>query len=460
MDAPDPPYAVRLARLAARTEPADLPAPVRTAVGRALADTLAAVVAGAGTPAGERLRAYVAATGADAGPATVVGGDRSLPHLAALANGTAAHALETDDGHRGGSVHPGSPVVPAALAVAEREGATGAELATAVALGYEAVVRVAESIQPGHRERGFHATATCGPFGAALAAARLAGLDADATADALGLAGTQAGGLFEFLAAGSMAKRFHAGRAAMAGVQAADLAAAGVDGPHTILGGRDGFLRAFGDAVEPAPLDSPGLDAVCETYLKPFPCCRHLHGPIECALDLRDRLDPAAVESVRVETYPVAAHHDATTVETVLDAQMSLPYALATALLAGDASLECFDPPRTDGPVAALARRVEVVATDEMTARYPAERPARVVVRTAEGEHDATVGDPPGSPTRPLDEDRLRAKLRDLTAALPDADRERLLEGALDPFDLADATVLAGAAAGATPRQGSPARGD
>ena len=436
----------RLAAFVADLGPEDLDDAVSAAVARVLVDHLAATCAGVDTAAGEAVAAYVAAAGGD-GPATLVGTDRRTgPLFAALANGTAAHALDVDDGHRAGSVHVGAPVVPAALAVAEREGATGGRLAAAIAAGVEAVAVVAAAVQPAHRERGFHATGTCGCFGAAAAAASLLDLDPAATAHALGLAGTQAGGLFEFLATGSEAKRFHAGRAAMAGVLAADLAASGLDGPDTVIEGRDGFARAFAGVDDLRGFDALGDPfEVTRVYLKPYPNCRHVHGPIDAALALREAgLDPADVVAVRVETYGTAAHHDRTDVETLVDAQMSLPYGVAVALLDGPPRLSAFDPPRVDGAVRRLLAATTVEATDDMEARYPACRPCRLVVETADGErHVEAVDHPRGAPERPLSAEALREKFHDLAARrLDEPAREAALEAAFGVADLDDVGEL------------------
>lgn len=425
----------RLAAFVRGLDPDGLDPAVVAAVARSLVDHLAVACAGVDTVAGEAVLAYVSSAGGD-GPATVVGTDRRTgPLFAALANGTTAHALDADDGHRAGSVHPGAAVIPAALAVAEREDASGAELTAAIAAGYEATAVTAAAVQPAHRERGFHATATTGCLGAAAAAARLRGLAEDGTAHALGLAGTQAGGLFEFLATGSEAKRFHAGRAAMAGVLAADLAAAGLDGPDTVIEGTDGFARAFAGDYDLSGFDSLGEPfEVTRCYVKPYPNCRHVHGPIDAALALRERgLDPADVASVRVETYRTAAHHDRTDVETLVDAQMSIPYGVAVALLDGPPGLSAFDPPRLDGAVRRLLDAVDVVRTDEMDARYPEHRPCRLVVETVDsGEHVETVHEPRGSPDRPLSEVALREKFHDLAARrLDEPTREAVFEAAL-----------------------------
>ena len=146
-----------------------------------------------------------------------------------MANGVASHILELDDVHKGSTLHAAAPVIPAALAVAEREHADGKAFMLAVALGYDAALRIGEAVNPSHYKF-WHPTGTAATFGAAVAAGSLLGLDANQMLDALGTAGTQAAGLWEFNADGAMSKHLHPGKAAMNGVLAADLAAAGFTG--------------------------------------------------------------------------------------------------------------------------------------------------------------------------------------------------------------------------------------
>jgi 2-methylcitrate dehydratase PrpD len=210
-------------------------------------DTLGVIIGGIDTEQSRKVVSLVEEMGGKQ-EATVFGGKRKAPAInAALANGTTAHALDLDDGHAMAQLHPGSCVIPAALAMSEREDSSGRDLITAVIVGYEVMIRIGMAINPGHRDRGFHSTGTCGVFGAAAACGKILGLDAEEMVSALGLAGTQSSGLLESDHRGTMAKALHAGRAAQNGAYSAMLAKMGFTGPDTILEGREGFFRAYGE---------------------------------------------------------------------------------------------------------------------------------------------------------------------------------------------------------------------
>src|SRR5215207_7271943 len=232
-----------------------LPGRTREVVKCAILDTVGCGVYGYQTPWAKMLLEWARAGGGK--PESTVWGD-AAPTLraadAALVNGTSSHAFELDDYHNA-KLHPGAVVIPAALAMAEKLGSDGKTLVTAIAAGYEVMIRSSLALNPSAaRLRGWHLTGVCGPFAAA-ACAVLMGLDAERTAWALGLAGTQGAGVWAFNADGAMSKRLHAGKAAHSGVLAAELAALGFTGPTQIYEFEDGgVLKAFSDASDAAPL--------------------------------------------------------------------------------------------------------------------------------------------------------------------------------------------------------------
>lgn len=299
---------------------------------------------------------------------------------AAFANGVLAHSIEFDDTHIQTTIHPGSAVIPAALATAEKEGLSGKDLLLSIILGYEVAIRVARAVYPSHVTRGFHITGTVGNFGAAIAAIKNLGLKENHIVDALGLAGTQAAGLFEFAVDGAMSKRMHAGKAAMNGTFAALLARKGVTGPRKIFEGDYGFCRAYSDSYAPdliiADLGTKFLTR--ELFLKSYACCGHFQQPIIATIELalENDIEPTNVKRVIVSTYksaslPCFKKHE---VSTPLEAQLSsMPFAIALALIkkpkeaiVPSGFLEDFIEKYDDPQVLNLAKKVDIKMDPEL----------------------------------------------------------------------------------------------
>ncbi|TVR57463.1 MAG: MmgE/PrpD family protein [Gemmatimonadales bacterium] len=270
-----------------------------------------------------------------------------------------AHVTETDDLHRASVTHPGCVVISTAWEMASTLGKGGHALLEAVLAGYEVMLRVGEALGPGHY-RLFHNTATAGVFGAAAAAAHLLELEEDPWVWALGNAGTQAAGLWQFNEEGAMTKPLHAGHAAAAGLRAALLARQGFTGPEAILEGKKGLFRALCSDPYPDRVLAPAPAwKLHETSLKPYPCCRHTHAAIDAALVLRDRLEeetagvPLAerIAGIRVRTYPAALDvTDRPRPGNPQEARFSLQFAVAAALLDRRPGLATIRPPPQGAP--------------------------------------------------------------------------------------------------------------
>jgi len=200
-------------------------------------DAIACAYAGSATPVGDILKRWGAAGSLDS-------------QRQALLMGALTHITETDDLHRASVTHPGCVVVPAALSLGEKLGASNDQILRAILQGFEAMCRIGASVGPGHYKV-WHNTATCGPFGSAMAAASLLDLNDEQTLDALGNAGTQSSGFWQFMETGAMSKHLHAGRACESGLLAAELAMQGVTGPAEILEGKKGLFAAMCD--DPVP---------------------------------------------------------------------------------------------------------------------------------------------------------------------------------------------------------------
>jgi len=289
-----------LASKAAGLDYDNLPPPARELVRQCVLDYLGVAVAGASDGLVRLLLDEMNEAGG-APKASVIGHELRLPALsAALVNGAAAHALDYDDVNMAMPGHPSVAILPALLALAELRRSSGREVATAFVAGYETACRIGAALQPGHYNLGFHSTGTIGSFGAAAACARLLGLDAETTAIALGIAGTQAAGLKSQF--GTMCKPFHAGKAAQCGLLAARLAARGFSSRTDIVECVQGFALTHGPDFAPAAaLAEPegGLHLFANLF-KYHAACYLTHAPIECARRLREdhRLEPDAIAGI------------------------------------------------------------------------------------------------------------------------------------------------------------------
>jgi 2-methylcitrate dehydratase PrpD len=397
-----------LAEVLAATRSEDLPLDVIEHSRRAITDWLGSALGGSiERPA--RLAQQVAAGFGASDQATMFAAGRASAPAAAFANGVASHILEFDDIHKGSTVHAAAAIIPAALAVAEREHADGRAFLTAVTMGYEAAFRIGEAVNPGHYYF-FHPTGTVATFGAATAAGSLLKLTADQMVNALGTAGTQAAGLWEFNADGAMSKHLHPGKAAMNGVLAADLARVGFTGATRILEGDRGFFRAMSKSYDESRI-ADGLGSqwkVGENGYKLYSCCGHTHTAVDCALEIRGRRRWSKgdvlrdLSSVAIETYgPGYEIVREMNPRTPYQAKFSLAYCVAAALLDGTLGLEQFAEERfgpegvRDAAIAALLRRIRVTVADDLTAKYPAAWPVRLTVACqaeAKGEGGLTAG--------------------------------------------------------------------
>ena len=418
-----------LARWVSSLKYSDLPPRSREVVRILLLDSVGCGIYGYATPWAKMLLQWARAGAPARGEATVWG--ETAPSLrasdAALVNGTSVHAFELDDYHQA-KLHPGAVVIPAAIAMAEKLGSSGEQLVTAIAAGYEVMIRSSLALNPSAtRLRGWHLTGVCGPFGAAAACASLLKLNAEQTAWALGLAGTQGSGLWAFNADGTMSKRFHAGRAAQSGVMAAELAALGFTGPTQIYEFHDGgVLKAFSDASDPAPLtrDLGKVFHLDATSIKPYSCCGSSHSYVDAAFELRRRLGATwdAKRPVRLgmaKVVQVQCGFDYAP-STALNAQMSLRYIVAAALMEGHALPPQFSDAKIADPVlTGIAQRMECEHDPALDKLYPARFAAWVAAQDKGQWVRVDVLDPLGSPANPVDAKGVVEKFRSINPQLP-----------------------------------------
>jgi len=307
----------------------------------------------------------------DDGPCTAIGHARTLSAAGvALVNGTAAHGEDFDDTFEGGPVHAGAVVVPAVLAACERHNPDGASALRGIAVGVEVLCRLSLVVPKATHKAGFHPTAVFGAMGAAAGVATALKLDRRGIVDALGIAGSMASGIIEYLAEGAWTKRMHAGWAAQSGLRAALLARARFNGPRTVFEGTHGLFHGFAHTTEgnyDALIGDFGRRWVTETLaFKPYPCGTMTHPYIDCARRLAARgIKPEDVADIACDVgegtvhrlwEPLAAKQ---TPANGYGAKFSQPYCIAAALVRGNVGLGDFtDGAVKDPRVVALARKV------------------------------------------------------------------------------------------------------
>jgi 2-methylcitrate dehydratase PrpD len=411
---------------------AELSEAVRGRTHELLLDLLGVALAGSRLPSSSAAARAALALGGRGGGASVIGGQsQTSAAWAALANGTAAHAVELDDVTTESSLHPGVAVIPAALALAEDLGASPIAMLEAIVAGYEVTMRVGNALNPASAyARGFHPTGVAGIFGATMAAARLLELTVEQTTNALGVAGTLASGSLEYLADGAWTKRLNPGWAGHAGITAAYLARADFNGPATVFEGRLGVLHAFSDAPYPDRLlsDLAGPLQVMRVSIKPYACCRYNHGLIDCVFQLVDahHFTPHEVASIRLGVLSGGALLVADPIEqkraptSVVDAQFSAPYAAAVALTYGSGGIDAYTPDKIQDPtVRDLMAHTECYRDASLDAGYPAQWPAAVQISLKDGRMLSTrVEFATGEPENPVARPALLEKFVGLASGL------------------------------------------
>ena len=358
----------------------------------------------------------------DRGRARLASGRRAGVRAAALINGSAAHAVEFDDIWRNAVYHPGAPVIAAALAAAQAQGASGEQFLRGVIVGYEISTRIGEAVMPSHYKY-WHTTGTVGCFGAAAAAATLLGCSREQILNALGTVGTFAAGLQQAFRSEAMSKPLHAGRAAEAGVLAALAAAEGVTGVHDILEGEVGFGAAMSVKPDWAKATS-GLGTeynITHVTFKNHGCCGHTFPSLDAVIELRNKhkLVPQDIAKIRIATYQGGLDVvDNFTPEGDYQAKFSLPYVVAHALIHGSVRLNAFGPDRLNDPqLRALMGKVELQADPELSKSFPRQRAARVEIETTDGRKLSRFQETrKGDPEMPLTDAELNDKFLELAA--------------------------------------------
>ncbi|GAC1473169.1 MAG: MmgE/PrpD family protein [Ktedonobacteraceae bacterium] len=411
-----------------------LPRPVVEQTENLFLDWLASALAGRNSRPVRALEQFAAMMGPQDGPSEIlVSRKRSSPLFAALVNAAASHVVEQDDVHNGSVFHPATVVFPAVLASAQQLGSSGRELITASVVGYEAGIRIGSFLGRTHYQV-FHTTGTAGTLAAAAGVAHILGLDAQTTLHALGSAGTQAAGLWEFLRDGADSKQLHTAKAAADGLLAAYIARDGFTGAKRILEGEQGMAAGMSRDADTAKLVA-GLGerwALLETSFKFHASCRHTHPAADALLAAMQEhhLSADQVKHVYVHVYQAAIDvlGPVTDPQTVHQAKFSMGFVLALIALYGHAGVTDFNAEALRNPqIRQFLERVEMVLDPEIDAAYPERWIGLVEVETTDGRHvSARVDVPKGDPGNTLSRAEIEEKARRLAAYQQGASTQEL----------------------------------
>lgn len=396
----------------------------KKSVKRLLLDYIGVAISGSQTESGKVARQFAAITGGHA-ESTLIGGDVRVPAMqAAFANAISSHSVELDDIDVLALFHFSPPVYSAALATAEQLGASGRDLLVSLAAGCEMMERLSKAANSSLRNRGYHTTPTTGVFGATIATAYLQKLPVDKIVSALGMAGASASGLMEMYGP-SMQKRFNPGPAARNGVTAATMAQLGFTGAATIFEGERGFLAAFTDQNDPSQLtadyDKPYQ---LDIEFKPYSCARPIHNAIDCALNIRREHSPdlSRIKSIQMARHPDWAHyHLNKRPQTYHEAQVSLPYSVAVALLDGQALFAQYNNARLgEAEILRLTDLVNITVDDSLPRGVSC---LMTMIMEDGSKYVSQVDYPKGSIQNSMSDAELRAKFDSLVTPVLGAAR-------------------------------------
>jgi len=395
-----------------------------------LLDYLGVALAGSKTETGRIASEFSQEAGEKAQSSLIGYHLKASAATAAFCNAISSHSIELDDVDPLAYFHYAPPIFSAALAMAERQKSDGECFITALLAGCEVMARLSNVTNPALRDRGFHTTPTCGVFGSAAAAGTLLDLDAYQQTSALGLAGAQASGLMEMYGV-SMQKRINPAPAARGGITAALLAQRGFTGAETIFEGERGFCRAFAGATDVSKLtENLGKDFPVFIEYKPYACARPIHNAIDCVIEIRNKysLNTADIKEIGVRRHPAWAKYHTTQVpRTFHEAQMSLPYSVAVALLEGNALLDQYSGGRLQDPkVINLCQKVKITSDGSLPRGVSV---AMTIMMKDNTEYKAQVDYPKGSLQNPMTDEEHKNKFQMLAAhVLPSAKITQLIQ--------------------------------
>ncbi len=392
---------------------------------RDILDWAGCAIAGSSDRSSEPIRNVTKLLGGPAEASVFGAKEKTDLRMAATENAYFGHILEMDDVDRESISHPATVVMPPAFAVGEYLGKSGKEIITAIAGGFEVMLRIGAAVTPAHYQV-WHTTATTGVFGAAMSSGKLLGLSEQQMLWSLGNAGTVASGLWQFNPDGAMSKFLHAGNAAGNGVLVSLLAKNGFSGASHILEGKQGFFAGLArQETDPAIFEDFGKRWRTSSFsFKPYPCCRHTHSAIDAALSIREQLAAMPGEKIArltLHTYGTAMSIAGKThPKTTREAKFSISYCVATTILGGTPSEVSFSSGKIADPALAdLLGRITVIDDPKLDALVPHNWPCLIEVVTESGkELTARVKAPKGDPENEVSWEGCELKFRSLTTGI------------------------------------------
>ena len=357
----------------------------------------------------------------DTGDYIVVGGkNRTSLQNAAFLNGINSHIAELDDGIISGIVHPGAPVISTLLPFAQKYNVGGLDFLHGVIVGYEVAARIANSIQPSHRKRGYHATGTCGCIAAATGVAAMLKVDENKLRNIFSTAIVSSHGSLKVLDYSSELKPFNVGQAALNATYSVVMGLAGFNGPSDVLAGETGFFSMMTNEFFSDELfkGSNSL-AVHDVYVKPYAACRFCHPVIDVILAMRNQFNFDVGKINEIEIFvaqPTMVNHDFTIIDGVSSAKMSIPYSAAVSLVTGSAGVDEFSQSTIQRiEESQLMGKIRLYSKDEFSKQFPEKLPASVRISTVDSKiYELAVSNPRGDSTTPLSDTQLEQKMLEL----------------------------------------------
>lgn len=398
----------------------EIPETVLSRARQSLLDYLAVTSAGAKFQS-KKIKEYIKFAAPEPGEFTVIGIMECLAlKEAVFLNGLNGHALDFDDGTNSGIIHLGAPIFSLLLPLAQRYNIKLEDMLKAAVIGYEASYTMAVTIQPRHKELGFHATGTCGVLGATIAASYMLDFTEEERFQAFAIACVSATGMLKVLDDGSELKPYNVAKTVLLALTSLQMAKAGFKGHPDPLGGNRGYFKMMTgqEDIELKQVLLNGTYAIMKSYTKPYASCRYTHPSVEAAIHLRNKygLKAEEVERIDIKTYSLAVNgHDHTEILGSYSAKMSIPYSTAAGIIYGRAGLQEFDEKSVkDENVLSLTKKIHVVTDEKLSEVFPKIQAAVVAIKTKNGVMSERVDFPKGEPENPLNDEEFRKRYDEL----------------------------------------------